>query len=62
MSMLHMVSGYIPDRITLPLPLGRYSFPIPLRAGGSVSPGGWLYTMSFYLRMVVGLSIGLDVE
>jgi len=48
--------GYVPSQKALPLPLGRYSFPILLRVGGWVCMSGWLYAMIVYLWMVTHLS------
>ena len=57
-------SGFLPIETALPLPLGRYSFPIPPRAGGWVGLNGWLRTKMVYRQrspILVGLLTGLDV-
>ena len=57
-------SGFLPIETALPLPLGRYSFPFPPRAGGWVGLNGWLRTKMVYRQrspILVGLLTGLDV-
>lgn len=44
--------GYLPSRRVLPLPLGRNSFPVPLRIGGRVCLSGWVHTEKVYPRTV----------
>jgi len=47
---------YHPRYRTLPLSLGRYSFPTPLREGGWVGLSGWLHIKMVYPWMVTHLS------
>jgi len=51
---LWCTAGYLPGRRALPL--GRYSFPVPLRVGGRVDLTGWLHTKMVYPRTVTHLS------
>jgi len=48
--------GYLPRCTALPLLLGQYSFPIPIRVGGWVGRSGWSYIEMVYPRMVSYLS------
>ena len=48
--------SHLTGQSVLPHPLGRYKFPIPLRAGGLVSLNGWLHINSVHLRTVTRLS------
>jgi len=41
---------FLPGYAALPLSLGRYSFAIPLRAGGWVGPSGCIHTKMVHLR------------
>jgi len=48
--------SYLPSHKTLPLPLGQYSLPVPLREAVWVGLSGWLHNKMAYPRKVTHLS------